>query len=1141
MKQILKFAFACVVLLFAYTVKGEEVRNLALFRAAYHSSAVNYDNTAHLVTDGLMAIHENAIIRSQYDDSPSGEDMGKAFDGTTRTKFLSFHSTGWAQYEFKGGESFVINKYTLSSGNDSPTRDPKDWTFQGSNNGKDWTTLDTQTGVDFPQRFQTHSFPIPNTKAYKMYRLHVTANHGDNRLQFSEIGLYENETSKVTPPVFSSKWISKAGGNQWIYIDLGANCQIGTVKLYWDDAYATSYKIETSSDRSSWTQAYSTASGKGGTEVVGVNAVARYVRLSATEGANPDRYSLIEMEVYGTGGPAITPKPQPAPLTDGTLFLTGGNWKLQRAESVKENGIQLSKAGYDDSNWIPATVPGTVLTSYLNNGAIPDPDFADQQLQISDAYFTTDFWYRNTFTIPSNYQGKRVWLNFDGINWKADVYVNGTNVGDIQGAFIRGKFDITPLVAPGKPAHLAIFIHKNATPGGVTLQSYTGGAGGNGGALGADNPTIHASVGWDWMPTVRGRNTGIQDDVFLSVTEDVSVVDPFIVTDALADDFSSADLKLSLDVKNHSASAQTGLLKGVIQPGNITFQQNVNLNPSESKTVSLDKNNIPVLKINKPSLWWPNGYGDQFMYELTLSFETNGKVSDLQVIPFGIRKVSWKIDAEALAISVNGTRIFMRGGNWGMSESMLRLDKEGYDHRVRLHKEENFTMIRNWVGMTGDDHFYQACDKYGVLVWDDFWLANPGDGPNPDDPDMFMKNADDKIKRVRNHPSVVLYCGRNEGDPPATLFDKLVASTSRLDGTRPYVPHSAANEVSGFGPYTVQNPVWYFRNRAGKKLHSEMGMPNVPSVETMKAMLPKESFWPIDDMWGIHDFCMNSAQDATKYIAAMNKYGTATSLEDFCRKAQMVNMENHKAMFEAYAGAQGNGLLMWMSQSAWPSTVWQTYDFYLEPTAGFFGCKKACEPLHILWDANSNKVKVSNNTTANYSGLTAEARIYNMNGSLQYTNKSALNIDSDQVQDCFTVAYPENLSDVHFIKLELKRGAEVLSENFYWRGKVYQEYSDLANMKKVTLQSSVTQSNVNDTITLTAKIANPSSDVALMIRLKPVKDQSRERILPVFYSDNYFSLLPGESKVVTLEFDRKYLGGESPFVVMEGWNIVSND
>jgi len=1107
--------------------------NLALNRAAYHSSAIDYDHTAHLVTDGIKTVYDASVITSQYDDSPSGESKEMAFDGTVETKYLTFHPACWIQYAFSGGQAYAINKYSLASANDEPNRDPKNWTLQASNDGVNWTTLDTQSNMDFSDRKQTKTFTISNTAPYKIYRLNITANHGDTRTQFSELGLYEGDISRIDKPQFSSQWISKTGGAEWIYVDLGAVCDIENIKLFWNENFAKTYDIEFSEDAKTWQEIYSTTSGQGGTEEIPASGYARYVRLNLTEANNSQNYQLIEMEIYGYGGVKIVPQPQPPLQPDGTQYLSGGNWKLQRAEQVSGTGDEISQAAFDDSNWLIATVPGTVLTTYLNNGAIPDPNFGDQQLQISDAFFTADFWYRDSFTIPETYREKHIFLNFDGINWKADVYVNGHNAGRIEGAFIRGKFDITDYVTPGETAYLAVYIHKNDTPGAVTLQTLAD-AGPNGGALGADNPTIHASVGWDWLPTIRGRNIGIQDNVFLSSASAVSIENPFVTTKLNLPDTTSANLSLTVDLINNTNQAVNGTLSATLMPTGIApVNVPVSLAAGETKTVTVDD----IFVLSNPQLWWPNGYGEQFLYNFNLTFEENGNPSDVKIVPFGIREITTSTTDGILTVYVNGKRIYLRGGNWGLSEAQLRLDEEGYDVRVRLHKEENFTMIRNWVGQTGSDYFYKACDKYGILVWDDFWLANPGDGPNPNDETMFMANATDKIKRVRNHPSVALYCGRNEGNPPASLNTALKNAVETIDGTRIYIPHSADQLVSGYGPYSVQNPKWYFANRNSREIHSEIGMPNVPSVESMSAMMPEDKLWPINEMWGIHDYC-NSAQGGNAFTAAVSKYGTPGSIEDFCLQAQMVNMENHKAMFESFAGCKSNGALMWMSQSAWPSTVWQTYDYYLEQTAGYYGCKKASEPLHILWDYNSNMVKVVNNTGHQFENLQAEATIYNMDGTLKDTKSFAIATLDDEVKNCFTITYPDDISPVHFIKLKLKRADEILSDNFYWRATNYQTYTPLRDMKKVGLEGALKDSVNGAKRFITTLITNPTSDVALMIRLKVLKSESGERVLPVFYSDNYFSLLPGESKSVILEFNTNDTNGENVKLMVEGWNII---
>lgn len=1160
-------------------------RNLALYRAAYAgppnadpsvSSSENYDLTAHLATDGDFGV----VATAQYNDSPPLQEMLKAFDGATSTKYLTLHPTGWIQYAFPNGQSYAIEQYAVTSGDDNPARDPANWTLLGSNDGNAWVTLDTQTNVTFTNRLETQTFPIASPTAFAIYRFNVTANSGDSDLQFSEIALSQGGVSRVDTQAITSEWQSGAGDPQWVYVDLGGPSQVDEVKLYWDPAYATSeYRIEVSSDATTWNEVYSTSgdggaasadggasSADGGTSSAdggvsssdggseGPGAVladialppiaARYVRMYGLQSPMAAScpacasYALVEFEVYGTGGVVPTSAPLPAPQPDGSQVLSGGNWKVQRADRVPQTGAMVSQAGFDDRAWVIATVPGTVLTSYLNVGAIPDPDFGNQQLQISDAFFTADFWYRDSFTVPQSLCGKHVWLNFDGIDWKADVYFNGASLGSIDGAYIRGRFDVTASVACGGPNYVAVYIHKNDNPGFVQVKTLAS-AGPNGGALGLDSPTNEAAVGWDWMPTIRGRDIGIHDSVSISSSGDVSILDPFVSTVLPLPSTSPAALTLTLDLQNNSPEAVSGTLSGTITPGAVQFQQAVSLSPSERTTVSISASQAAALSIANPQLWWPNGYGPQALYSLALTFTAGGGVSDSKTVPFGIRQITSDMNNGVLTLYVNGTRIFVRGGNWGMSEAMLRLDGAGYDARVRMHQQENFTMIRNWIGMTGSDAFYDACDKYGILVWNDFWLANPGDGPNPNDDTMFLNNANDKIRRIRSHPSLALYCGRNEGDPPDPMATSLQSAVMTLDGTRPYISNSAGGTVNGGGPYSVQNPAWYFQN-VGPKIHSEIGLPNVPSLESMQAMMPAADLWPIDDMWGLHDFCDSNA-GASSYTNYINtSYGTATSAADYVRKAQMVNMENYKAIFEARAGAGVNGTLLWMSQSAWPSTVWQTFDYYLEGTAGYFGSMHGSEPLHILWDSSIDAIKVTNNSLQSYQNLTAEATIYNLDGTQQYVNSVSIDSAAGSVNTCFTINYPSSLSPTHFIRLRLLEGTTVLSDNFYWRGTTSLDYTALTTLPPVSVTGTAQLAVSGSTNTITATVTNPTSSVALMIRLKLLHAPSGARVLPTYYSDNYISLLAGESRQVTLEFDESALGGETPQLMVEGWNVTSS-
>ena len=508
-----------------------------------------------------------------------------------------------------------------------------------------------------------------------------------------------------------------------------------------------------------------------------------------------------------------------------------------------------------------------------------------------------------------------------------------------------------------------------------------------------------------------------------------------------------------------------------------------------------------------------------------------------QVI-FGIRELTYDTSNNILKISCNGQHIQLNGGNWGMDETMLRYEAKDYDTAVHLHQQMHMTMIRNWVGQVGKEEFFDACDKYGLLVWNDFWLANPSDGNNPDDHAMFMANVNDRITRIRNHPSLALYCGRNEGNPPKDLDAAMASATAALDGSRYYIPHSKAGLVTGGGPYEPKPDAWYFEHR-GKTLHSELGIVCVPTADSVRLMMPEKDLWPIDGMWYLHDFYQPRCRVYTKRLD--QSYGPSASLDEFCEKAQMENWDNAKAMMEAWRSNSGSGGLIWMSHPAWPSFICQLYDYYLNPTAAYFGVRIGNEPLHILWDASSNEVKVANNTGTAFQNLHADARIFNMDGTERGHQETQVDSGSDgTATDCFALNVPTGLSPVHFIKLTLKAGDRVVSENVYWHSSKDEDYVQLNEMKAASITASYSQQKQNGESTIDIRLENPGPGIALMICAKVVKSSAaHERILPIFYDDNYVTLLPHEKREIHANYDSALLESDQPQVVIQGWNLPS--
>ena len=947
---------------------------------------------------------------------------------------------------------------------------------------------------------------------------------------------YDHTAHLATDGDYSTSWISKTGDKEWIYIDLGNKCKITGIIIYWDTLYAETYEILTSetggpNEPLNWIKIATRKSGKGSTEKLKVNAAARYIKLQCVKSFSGQGISIREFEITGSGSFLKSPVLLPDAGNERMLSLSDNQWKTQRSSFVTAKGEEISGADFPDSKWLPASVPATVLANYIAAGAVPDPLFGDNQLQISDWFFTSDFWYKRVFTIPENFTNKIIRLHFKGINWKADVYVNGTLVGKINGAFTRADFDITKLVKPGSKCAAAVLIHKNDNPGEVTEQ-HLGDPDGNGGIIGFDSPTYMAGIGWNWVPTIRGRNTGITDDVYLSASGEVTLANPLITTKLNLPDTSKADFEVAVDLKNNSNVPVTGSLR--ISCTYFTVDMPVNLSPNESKTVRADKSVFEKMSVSNPKLWWPNGYGKQELDEMAFSFTENGVCSDSLSTIFGVRQYSYNYINSNLHISVNGYPVMVRGGNWGLPEALLRCSDERYDLLVRLHKDMNLNMIRNWVGQTSDDAFYDACDRHGIMIFDDFWLANPVDGPHPADEQLFIHNATDKVKRFRNHPSLAIWAGRNEGYPPATLDSAMRGIITVFDRSRHYISNSAESPVTGLGPYENKDPQWYFKNR-GTTFHTEQGIVSVPSVESMREMMPQEYLWPANDMWGLHDWTQPRVKIYTDDM--ISRYGEAKNIEDFCRKAQMLNMEGPKAMMETWQSNRGPGVLVWMTHPAWPSMICQTYDYFLEPTAAYFALKKGSEPVHVLWNPLTNMIQAANNTIHELNGMTAKAEIYDFNGKLVWEKSIVANLISNDVSNCFKLDCPAGITEIRFIKLTLlDKSQKVISSNFYWSSSKYLDYKELNNLPEVKLKTSAKKSISKGKNAIEIRLENPSPGMALMIRLKILDTKTSERILPAFWSDNYFSLVPGETRsvVITLENEPE----NEPLIVVEGWNIV---
>ncbi|WP_394825266.1 glycosyl hydrolase 2 galactose-binding domain-containing protein [Pendulispora albinea] len=852
---------------------------------------------------------------------------------------------------------------------------------------------------------------------------------------------------------------------------------------------------------------------------------------------------------------------------EGALELSSG-WQLQDVAKVADSGEAISQVGYVPSGWYRATVPGTVLTSLVNEGVYPEPLYGENNRpnKIPESLCRTSYWYRARFDVPRVAAGRHLWLNFEGINYTADVWVNGHAVGTIRGAFARGLFDVTAFVVPGEPAAVAVKMNPPPHPGDPEEHTIAQGMGLNGGVLAQDGPTFLCTIGWDWLPGIRDRDMGIWRKVTLSATGPVKIEDPAVTSDLPLPRTDEADLTVEATLRNVTGAPQTGVLRGALE-GGAPFEQTVTLAPNEVRTIKLTSQTVPALHVLHPRLWWPNGYGPQNLNTLHLRFDarpfpladaaSGGAAareeapSDVRDVIFGIREISYHVTGtENLTLSVNGVKVIAKGGNWGMDEAMKRIPRDRLEAQIRMHQQAHYTMIRNWVGQSTSEDFYELCDKYGLLLWDEFFQPNPSDGPNPSDIGLYLANVREKVLRFRNHPSIALWCGRNEGDPaPAELDRGVQRIMSELDPQRLYQRNSADGRgVRSGGPYSWREPRKFYQFPQDEAFKTEIGSVSIPTLESVQAMMPEKDWNTINDDWAEHDLARGAQQgrdDPRMYADVLGKrYGQWANLGEFVRRAQLMNYEAYRAMYEgrfAKLFKPTTGVITWMSNPAQPSFVWQLYSHDLEPHASLFAVQKACEPVHIQMNQSDFHVMVINDGTQARPDLRAEMRVFNLDGTLKSTRRANVTAPPAAATDVGAMVWPSGLSAVHFVKLELRDGeGRLVSDNFYWRARPERpdDFTALTTLPTVAVGVTMTRREDGDKVLLDATVSNPTSTIALATHLQLRKRGTMARVLPVHYSDNYITLLPGESRTITVEAASKDLGDEEPWIAVDGWNVV---
>ncbi len=846
-----------------------------------------------------------------------------------------------------------------------------------------------------------------------------------------------------------------------------------------------------------------------------------------------------------------------------TSYELNNGWQCKIASSVVQTGEQISMPATLLQGWQPAVVPGTVLTTLLANKEIPDPFYGMNNKAIADIYDAGKekytYWFVNDFIEQSPTAGGQVWLHFRGVNYGCDVYCNGTklNVATHKGMFLSQTYNITSLLQTGNN-RLAVIVYPPDAVG-----NPNGGQGGDG-TIGK-NVTNQYVAGWDWIQPVHDRNTGIWDKVWIEKTGSINIKNIHIATEVPGVRLPTgtqqpATIQVSAELDNAINFPVSGRLFYTL--GNDTISKVVTVKAGSSVAVSL-----PDYTLLNPKLWWPNTYGEPNLYTIKVQFITNTKtVSDVETMTFGVRKIeaNWNATTRSREISVNGQKIFIRGGNWIVSDAMLRFSKERYDAEVHFHRDMNLNLIRIWGGgILERPEFYDACDKYGLLVMQDLWGSGDCNGrwmdalkkddqwtrrQYPDDHALYIASAADGIRMIRNHPSLAIWCGGNEITPPEDIFHSVKDSLlPLLDGTRWFVDYSNSDSISynflggnGDGPYGIQNIKTFFQNRTFP-FNSEVGSVGMNDYTSLQRFIPDSNMRvpqfangrsTVDSVWDYH-----------KYIGYDNSiaaYGNVVIVQDFAKKAQLVNYDQYRGLMEGFTAHEWDwytGVIIWKTQNPWTAMRGQMYDYFLDPNAGLYGLHTAGEPLHVMFNAADSVVMIANNTFEAKRDVMLQISLCDMKGNSRLLTQVLSEIGPTTVKRMYSIhkEIAEASKDSGlFISLRLLNiNKQIISDNLYWLPDASGNYTGLQKMDKTELTiSTARKSEGTIAVTLSNSVGKP---VAFFNRISLINTSTKQRILPSFYSDNYVSVLPGESKTITIDY--KPVDNTTVAVDVEGWNV----
>jgi len=843
------------------------------------------------------------------------------------------------------------------------------------------------------------------------------------------------------------------------------------------------------------------------------------------------------------------------------------DWQIQSSCEVKASAAEISAPGFDATGWHHSDIPSTVVGALVADKTYPDPDygvnlksfpgmnyssksfFANQDMP-KDSPFRCSWWFRTEFTPPADADHKTNWLNLLGINYRANVWLNGQKIADAKdmaGTFATFEFNVSKSLRPGATNALALEI---SAPGKNDL-----------------------GITWvDWNPTPPDKDMGIWKEVFLTSTGDVSLRNAF-VTSKLDSDYKNAALTIRADLHNAANHAVIGALRGEVDGKQVS--QQVSLNAGEIRTVSFAPEQFAQLKLENARIWWPYTMGEPNLYTAKLSFEIGNQTSDAAIVSFGVREVTSEFTNKGYRLfKINGRKVLIRGAAWA-PDILLRWSSKRLDADLNYVRDMGLNTIR-LEGRIDREELFDKADRLGILVMPGWTCCDAWEkwsNWKEEQHKIAAESLRSQIRMLRNHPSVFVWLYGSDGPPPANVEKMYLDILKDLNWPNPSVSSASATAttVTGLsgvkmtGPYEYVPPVYWLADTKaggayGYNTETSPG-PAIPPRQSLERFIPKDHLWPIDDVWNFHSGGERFTTINVFTDGLNRRYGTATSLDDYERKAQAVTYDGQRAMFEAYGRNKytATGVIQWMLNNSWPSLIWHLYDYYLVPAGGYFGTKKATEPIHVQYSYDYNSVAVVNSTYESVQALKVSARLYNLDATEKGARQGTMNVAPDSSTKAFDLPTVDDLTKTYFLRLQLHDSAgKLLSDNFYWlstkpdvldwKHKKDTVYTPQAEFGDLTGLNSLPETKLDVTSSKEAtggkagvrvNVRNPTANIAFMVHLRMTRGKGGEDLTPIFWSDNYFSLLPGEQKQVTATYDTSDLDGKAAVLEIDGYNVAA--